>query len=137
MYDCLFCRIIAQEIPSTSIYEDEHTYAFLDLHPVHPGHVLVVPKKHASGFLEADPSALEHWIRAAQIVARAVKEGLQAGGINLIQNEGAAAGQVIAHLHLHIIPRYTEDGLRPWPSQAYASDEDRQAVAEKIKRATT
>ncbi len=135
MNNCLFCKIIAKEIPSTPVYEDDHVYAFLDIHPVHPGHVLVVPTQHTSGFLEADPSLLDAWIRGAQKIARAVKIGTGADGINLLQNEGAVAGQVIPHLHLHIIPRFANDGLRHWPSQEYASEEEKKALAEKIRMA--
>src|SRR3989344_179145 len=109
MSDCLFCKIVAKEIPSTPVYEDEDVYAFLDIHPVNPGHTLVVPKKHCSGFLDCDPYIVTRWITVTQKIAQAMKKGLDLAGLNLEQNEGAVAGQVISHLHIHIVPRHAED----------------------------
>ena len=133
MSDCLFCKIIAREIPSTPVYEDEAVYAFLDIHPVNPGHTLVVPKKHCTGFLDCDPSTLQKWIIATKKIAQAMKNGLGLEGLNLLQNEGEVAGQAIFHLHIHIIPRFAQDGLNPWRSKPYPSSAEAQAVAEKIK----
>lgn len=135
MSDCLFCKIVAKEIPSTPVYEDEDVYAFLDIKPVNPGHVLVVPKKHCSGFLDCGLEILPKWILATQKVAMAIKKGLNLEGLNLEQNEGAVAGQLIQHLHIHIVPRLATDGLRHWPGKAYGSTEEAQAVADKIKGA--
>jgi histidine triad (HIT) family protein len=123
MNDCLFCKIIRREIPSTIVYEDADTFAFLDIHPVNPGHVLVVPKVHAIGLLEATPGVAGALMVAVQKIARAVKVGMGVEGFNLEQNDGAVAGQVIPHLHVHIIPRRTDDGLKHWPGNAYAEGE--------------
>ncbi len=132
--DCLFCKIIRKEIPSTFVYEDENVVAFLDIKPVHPGHVLVVPRQHSDGLQDAEPAVLDAWIRATQKVASAMVEALNLQGFNLEQNNGAVAGQVISHLHLHIVPRYVDDGLKHWPGTPYASQEEGEAVAEKIRQ---
>jgi histidine triad (HIT) family protein len=132
--DCLFCKIVRKEIPSTPVYEDEDVYAFLDIKPVNPGHVLVVPKKHSDGFHDADPSVLQKLIVALQTIARSVKEGLGSEAFNIQQNNGEAAGQVVHHLHFHIVPRTSDDGLRHWPGKPYASPEEAAAVAQKIRK---
>lgn len=133
MSDCIFCKIINQEIPSTPIYESEAVYAFLDIQPVHPGHVLVVPKSHAPMLVDLSEDYLQQTILAVQKVARAMKESLGLEGFNIIQNNGAVAGQSVHHVHFHIIPRYADDGLTPWPHQEYASPEAAAAIAQKIK----
>lgn len=135
MTDCLFCKIIAKEIPSTSVYEDADVYAFLDIHPVNPGHVLVVPKIHCAGFLDCASDILPKWISVTQKIAQGMKRGLGLEGLNLEQNEGAVAGQVIPHLHIHIVPRRADDGLKHWPGKAYASNEEAEATAQKIRGA--
>lgn len=133
MSDCIFCKIIAREIPSASVYEDEEIYAFLDIHPTNRGHTLVVPKRHCSGLLDCAGSVLPPWILATQKIAQAVKNGMQADGLNLMQNEGAAAGQVVPHLHIHIVPRFAGDGFRHWPGKTYPTDEEMERTAEKIR----
>lgn len=135
MTDCLFCKIISKEIPSTPVYEDDDVYAFLDIKPVNQGHVLVVPKKHCSGFLDCGADMLPKWIVATQKIAKAMKQGLGLEGLNLEQNEGAIAGQVIPHLHIHIVPRQPDDGLKHWPGHPYASSGEAEAVADKIRAA--
>lgn len=123
MNDCLFCKIIAKEIPSSGVYEDEHVVAFLDIHPVHPGHVLVVPKRHSESLHDAEPETLHRLIEVTQKIARAVLVATGAVGFNLEQNNGSVAGQVIPHLHLHVIPRFENDGLKHWPGGSYAEGE--------------
>lgn len=135
MEDTLFTKIIRGEIPSVKIYEDEHVFAFLDISPVNPGHTLVVPKKPCAGLLDCEPDVLAELIKAVQKVARAVKEATGAEGINIHQNEGAAAGQKVFHLHFHVIPRFERDGLKHWPGTPYASDEASHALAERIRAA--
>ncbi len=132
MSDCLFCKIIAKEIPSTSVYEDDHIYAFLDINPVNPGHVLVVPKVHVEGFNAADTETLDRLIRATQSVSRALVTSGICEAFNLEENNGAIAGQVIAHLHVHVVPRRADDGLKHWPGRPYAEGEAEQ-IAEKIR----
>jgi len=131
--DCLFCKILNKQIPSTMVYEDDHVYAFLDIKPTNPGHVLVVPKKHSVGFLDADPEMLARLMVAMQKIAQAMMQGLNVEGFNLEQNNGRVAGQIVDHLHFHIIPRDANDGLKHWPGKPYASKEEADEIAEKIK----
>jgi histidine triad (HIT) family protein len=113
--DCLFCRIVAGDIPSTRVYEDERTVAFMDINPATRGHVLVVPRAHARDLLVAAPEDLAACAHTAQKLAGLVSEKLGAAGVNLLSSSGAAAWQTVFHLHLHVIPRYEDDPLRlPW-----------------------
>jgi len=134
MTDCLFCKIIAKQIPSQGIYEDDVACAFLDIHPNNPGHVLVVPKRHSDGLSDAQQETLQGVILVVQKVARAVTIAMKADGFNLIVNNGVVAGQAVPHLHFHIIPRQPGDGLTHWPGKTYADGED-VAIAEQIRSA--
>ncbi len=113
------------------VYEDEAVLAFLDIHPVQPGHTLVIPKQHVETCLEASDAMLEGWIRAVKRVALGLQEALSCEGVNLLQNNYAAAGQVIPHLHMHVIPRWKDDGLTHWPSKDIPASE-LQAVSERL-----
>jgi len=117
MDDCLFCKIIKGEIPSHKVYEDANVLAFLDITPVNPGHVLLVPKKHSRNILEIDDNNFRELAPLIKKIARAVKEGMGADGINIHINNEPAAGQVIFHTHIHIIPRFSDDGLKMWRGQ--------------------
>ena len=113
--DCLFCKIVAGQIPSTRVYEDERTIAFMDINPGTRGHLLVIPREHAKDLLEIDLEDLAACARTAQRMARTAKEKLGADGINLINSCGAKAWQTVFHFHVHVIPRYDGDPLRlPW-----------------------
>jgi histidine triad (HIT) family protein len=113
--DCLFCSIIAGEVPGQIVAEDEHTVAFMDINPATRGHTLVVPRRHARNLLEIDPDDLSAVIRAAQRVAQRANERLGCDGVNLINSCGSAAWQTVFHLHVHVIPRYAGDPLTlPW-----------------------
>ena len=105
MSDCIFCKIIAGEIPSMKLWEDERTLSFMDINPAAPGHCLAIPKVHASNVFELDPAALAHTAQTAQRVARAVDAALGPDGINLIQANGKGAAQSVLHFHFHIMPR--------------------------------
>jgi histidine triad (HIT) family protein len=122
--DCLFCRIIAGELPSQRVDEDERTVAFMDISPATRGHALVVPRNHAADLLEADPDDLAAVVVAAQRLARRAVQRLGADGVNLINSCGAAAWQTVFHLHIHVIPRYADDPLQlPWvPSPGEAGE---------------
>ncbi len=109
--DCIFCKIVAEEIPSFKLFEDELTFAFMDINPANPGHVLVVPKTHAKGLFSAEPTDLAATVKTAQIVARAVNDELQPAGLNLVQANGPGAAQSVFHFHLHVLPRGENDGL--------------------------
>src|SRR5437763_773573 len=112
---CLFCKIVACEIPGTKVAEDERTVAFMDINPATRGHLLVVPRAHAADLLEIDPEDLAAVARTAQRLARRVHERLQADGVNLLNSCGSAAWQTVHHFHVHVIPRYQGDPLRlPW-----------------------
>ena len=133
MHDCLFCKILRREIPSYPVYEDADTYAFLDIRPVHLGHVLVIPKQHVATLLDADEKIAQQWIVAVQRVARHLSETLAIEGFNLMQNNGKIAGQVVEHLHMHIIPRHADDGLEPWPQLVHPTPQQLQALSEQIR----
>jgi len=109
--DCVFCAIAAGEIPSFKVYEDELVYAFLDINPMSLGHVLVVPKAHSADLLETDDAVLADVIVRVKNVARHVVGTLGCDGFNLLQNNGAAAGQTVRHIHFHIIPRKNGEPL--------------------------
>ena len=130
--DCLFCKIINKEIPAVIVYEDYNVLAFLDIHPVNPGHTLIVPKIHSEGLLDADDKVFEQMIVATKKVAVAILQGLGYEAFNLEQNNGKIAGQVIPHLHWHIVPRSADDGLKHWPGKAYAEGEAEE-IADKIR----
>ncbi len=130
----LFLDIIAGKIPSEKIYEDENVFAFLDIHPTNKGHVLVVPKQHSEGLLDTEDEVLAALMIAVKKVATAVMQATGAQGFNLIQNNGTAAGQVIFHTHVHIIPRFEGDGFAHWPGRDYVEGEAKE-VAESIRKA--
>src|SRR3954447_4202020 len=110
--DCLFCKIVAGEIPSTRVYEDERTIAFMDINPGTTGHLLVIPRSHARDLLEIDPEDLAACARTAQTMARRASERLDAAGINLINSCGKKAGQPVSPSPVHVTPRYEGAPLR-------------------------
>lgn len=114
--DCVFCGIVAGAIPSTRVFEDERTYAFMDLAPASEGHLLVVPKAHTKNLLEIPAEDLAAVAATGQRLARHVIETLDADGVNLINSCGEAAWQTVFHFHLHVIPRYAgrDDLTLPW-----------------------
>ena len=113
--DCLFCRIVAGELPATIVAEDARTVSFMDINPATRGHALVVPRAHAADLLSVDAEDLEAVALAAQRLARRARERLGAEGINLLNSNGSAAWQTVFHFHVHVIPRYEGDPLRlPW-----------------------
>ncbi|MBA3408770.1 MAG: HIT domain-containing protein [Solirubrobacterales bacterium] len=124
--DCLFCKILAGEIPATIVGEDERTVAIMDINPATRGHVLVIPRTHAADLLEIEIDDLAACAAAAQRLALLMTERLDADGVNLVNSCGREAWQTVFHFHLHVIPRYAGDPLRlPWTPQPG----DRDAVA--------
>lgn len=112
---CVFCQIIAGELPGTIVAQDERTVAFMDINPATRGHALVVPRRHARDLLDVDPDDLAACVSAAQRLAARAKAALGAQGVNLLNACGAAAWQTVFHFHIHVIPRYDGDPLRlPW-----------------------
>ena len=122
--DCLFCMIVAGELPSQKIAEGARTFTFMDINPATRGHALVIPKEHARDVLEIEPEDLAAVARAAQQLARRVPERLGADGINLLNACGSAAWQTVFHFHIHVIPRYADDPLKlPWTPAPGDGDE--------------
>ncbi len=124
MSDCVFCKIIAKQIPAQIVFENESIIAFLDINPVHPGHTLVLPKTHVESFTDL-PSEICGGVGAtAQKLMKVFIEKMGYEGANLIQNNGAAAGQVVPHVHFHVIPRKKGDGLVHWPGRGYENGQE-------------
>lgn len=121
--NCLFCKIISGEIPSEKVFEDEHTYAFLDIHPINRGHTLVVPKKHAENIHDISSTDFCTLMETVRTLSPIIKKAVGADGINIGINNGGAAGQIIFHAHAHIIPRYGNDGFRHWHGTPYQEGE--------------
>lgn len=130
--NCLFCKIIAGEIPCAKIFEDDNTLAFLDINPIAKGHTLVVPKGHFPTLLDFPASEAGPLIDALRRVAGAVQKETGAGGFNCIQNNFGPAGQMVFHSHWHIIPRFEKDGLTDWPGGAYAGTDEMNQLARSI-----
>jgi len=135
MNECLFCKIVKKEIPSDIIYEDDDFFAFLDINPNNPGHSLIVPKKHYENIYNLPDEILKNIAPLIKKMAAAVKNGVNADGINIIMNNDGAAGQIVPHAHFHIIPRFANDGYKHWPGKSYANKEESAKTAEKIKSA--
>lgn len=130
--ECIFCKIISQSIPCAKVYEDKHILAFLDINPIKKGHTLVIPKGHYPTLLDIPNELGEHLIPSMKRVASAVMEATNASGFNCLQNNFSAAGQVVFHLHWHIIPRFSRDELPIWPHGEYSQQEELQDLARSI-----
>lgn len=120
-------------MPAYKVYETEQVVAFLDIYPVHPGHVLLVPKVHAETLTDLSVEGLSSLAAELPTVARALVEVTGCEGYTVLQNNGAAAGQVIPHVHLHVVPRWSTDGLRHWPNKTLAPEEG-ERLAENMRR---
>lgn len=127
----IFSQIIAGEIPCFKVYEDEHVLAFLDIHPIQPGHTLIIPKTPSENGLAADPQDLAHIMYAAQKIGNALINIIGCDGINFLMNNGEAAGQKIFYTHLHLIPRFTDDGVyeEPLPGEYENGEAEELAAA--------
>ena len=116
MENCIFCKLVAKQIPATVVHEDEHTLAFMDLGQVNPGHVLVAVKKHAENLYALDDAQAGAVLRAAARVARAIRGAFNPEGLSVYQANGKAAGQTVFHYHVHLVPRHDGDGMAlTWP----------------------
>jgi len=134
--NCIFCKIISGEVPSTKVYEDAEVLAFMDIGPIIKGHTLVIPKHHVDPITNAPPGMLARLIQVVQKIAQAQMNGLKAHGVNIMQANGASAGQVVPHLHFHVIPRFETDGHKwNWAAKKYDSIDEMKRVAEEIKKA--
>jgi|SRR5450755_2497644 histidine triad (HIT) family protein len=129
--DCVFCKIVARELPARMVDQDERTITIMDINPATRGHALVIPRRHSVDLLEVEPEDLSATVLAAQRLALRVNERLASDGVNLLNCSGPAAWQTVFHFHLHVIPRYVHDPLRlPWTPTAGESDEMAAAAAE-------
>ena len=134
MSDCVFCKIVAGQIPSTRVFEDEHTVAFMDLGQVNPGHVLVAVKKHAANLFELDDIQAAAVARASARVARAIRAAFGPAGLSVYQANGKVAGQTVFHYHVHLLPRHAADGMElTWPVKN-PPREALEGYAEKIRK---
>ena len=120
--DCLFCKIISGEIPSAKIYEDENIFAFLDINPTNIGHTLVIPKKHSKNIFDIEEKDLHSVMTGVQKISHAIRDAVNADGINVMNNNEPSAGQIIFHTHFHIVPRFSEDGFRHWKGKRKYND---------------
>jgi histidine triad (HIT) family protein len=135
MNDCVFCRIIAGQIPATRVCEDAHTLAFMDIGQVNPGHVLVAVKAHAENLYELSEDQAAALARVSVRVARAIRAAFAPEGLSVYQANGRAAGQTVFHYHVHLLPRHTGDGMQlTWPVKNPPRDQ-LEACAAKIRSA--
>lgn len=133
--DCIFCKIVKGEIPCAKLYEDASVLAFLDIAPVAPGHALIIPKVHCDDLFGLPDDLGAAWLAAQKRVGRAIMTAVNATGLNVQQNNGPSAGQLVFHAHIHLIPRQAGDGLALWPGKPYADAAAMQAVAEATRQA--
>jgi len=131
--DCLFCKIVSGKIPAEKIYEDEDILAFMDIGPISDGHSLVIPKHHCEWLHECPPEVLSKVASQLGKIAGAVASAMNSDGYNILCNNGRAAGQLVKHLHFHIIPRNVSDGVfNRWPSYKY-EDGKIEAISVEIR----
>jgi histidine triad (HIT) family protein len=131
--DCIFCKIVAGEIPSHKIDEDDKTLAFMDINPWTRGHALVIPKEHSRNIYDADPGDLTAAFLTTQRVAKRMRERLDCDGLNVLQSSEPVAMQTVFHTHVHVIPRYSDDGLR-LPAHPQPAEHDELAgLAEQLR----
>jgi histidine triad (HIT) family protein len=131
--DCIFCKIVTGEIPSHKIDEDDKTLAFMDINPWTKGHALVIPKEHSRNIYDADPEDLAAAHKAAQRVAQRLRDRLDCEGINVLQSSEPVAMQTVFHTHVHVIPRYSDDGLRLPAHPQPAEHEELAGLAEQLR----
>jgi histidine triad (HIT) family protein len=136
MESCIFCKIIRGEIPCTKVYEDDKVLAFLDISPLTLGHILVVPKKHVETIMDADEQTLHEVMKAVKKLSKSVMKAVKADGINISINNYKAAGQLVPHLHVHIMSRHSKDNLVLYKStdRPKQNHNELEKVAEQIKK---
>jgi histidine triad (HIT) family protein len=130
--DCIFCKIIAGELPSYKVYEDDYTFAFLDINPITKGHTLVLPKIHVTKLPELEGKYSSGLIGAVQKVTRAIEDSIKPEGLNIFVNQGEVAGQIVPHLHVHVVPRTTGDGLEFTTPKVEMIEEEFKEISRKI-----
>jgi histidine triad (HIT) family protein len=132
--DCIFCKIVSGKASAVKVFEDDHSLAFLDIHPLNPGHTLVIPKKHYPSMVEMPPDEVGGVFESVAKVMRGVKKASKADGINIGQSNGRAASQEIFHMHVHIIPRHNHE-MPCFPERKIASEADLEQIGRMIKSA--
>ncbi len=135
MDDCIFCKIAQGEIPAATLYEDEEFRVIMDMGPAAKGHSLILPKKHYANVYELPEEMAGKAFCLAKKMAGVMTEALETDGFNIVQNNGAAAGQTVFHFHMHLIPRYEKDDAGFGWKPGTLSDEDREEVLSKVKHA--
>jgi histidine triad (HIT) family protein len=134
MSDCIFCKIVKKEIPATLVYEDETVLAFMDIGPIVKGHVLVIPKTHYDPITETPDEIVAQLHLVAKKIAQAQMNALGADGVNIMQNNGAAAGQEVPHLYIHVIPRFNNDDHHwNWKPKAYEIFDEMTELATQLQ----
>ena len=134
MSNCIFCKIVAKEIPATVIYEDDDVLVFMDIGPIIKGHALVISKKHYDPIIDTPDEIVAKLHLTAKRIAQAQMNGLGADGVNIMQNNGAAAGQEVPHIHVHVIPRYNDDGHNwNWNAKNYDSFDEMAELARNLQ----
>ena len=136
--DCLFCKIVSGEIPCHKVYEDDFSFAFLDISPSSEGHTVVIPKKHFETFMDMGEEDAGNLFTSVRIVASKVQNGLSVDGLNIGFNNGKVAGQEVPHVHIHIIPRREDDGGGAMQTivQSHPKTDNLEELAEKIRDAS-
>ncbi len=133
MSNCVFCKIVAWETPSQRVYEDDEFIAFLDINPVNFGHTLVIPREHYANFQVTPEQTLAGMMKIAKKIAPAMTTAMNAPAFNVTFNSGQEAGQAVDHVHLHIIPRYADDGHKSWIGRHRYAEGEMGATASKIQ----
>lgn len=133
--DCVFCKIINEEIPSNTIYENSEFKVIMDIAPATKGHVLILPKEHFKDIYEIDAITAGKLFQLATVVARALKEVLHYDGMNVLQNNGLIAGQTVYHFHMHLIPRYEGDTVTVKWEENQMEDVDMEQLRQDIRKA--
>ena len=133
--ECIFCAIVDGKIPSAKVYENDHVFAFMDIAPANPGHLLIIPKQHYRNIFDMPVDVGSKIMEAAVLLANAIKDTLKPDGLNLFQSNEPAAFQTVFHFHLHLIPRWEKDPLRlPWKPRE-GNIEEINNIAVKIQQA--
>jgi histidine triad (HIT) family protein len=133
--DCIFCKIAKKEADATVVYEDSHTVAFLDIHPLNPGHTLVIPKKHYSNMLEMPADEAGRVFVSVAKVMKGVEKASKADGISIGQSNGRAASQEVFHMHVHIIPRFNHEMMSGFPNRKQTHRTELDEIGKKIRTA--
>lgn len=131
--DCIFCKLANGDIPTNALYEDEIVKVIFDLSPASEGHILILTKEHFDNIMSVDDVTAAHVFQIAAKLARAIEKAINCEGINILQNNGEAAGQTVFHFHMHLIPRYLKDGVNITWTQGRTSVEEINTLKEKLQ----